>query len=50
MQTQKKIKIETFLKHPDVQEVIRNVNQDLIERREYKPPVCGIFLQARVFA
>ncbi|MDJ0828577.1 MAG: 6-phosphofructokinase [Desulfobacterales bacterium] len=43
MQTQKKIKIETFLKDPDVQEVIRNVNQDLIERREYTPPMCRAF-------
>ena len=43
MHTQKKMKIETLLKHPDVQDVISNVNQDLIERREYKPPVCQAY-------
>ena len=32
-----------ILKHPEVQKVTDNINQEVIERREYKPPVCKVF-------
>ncbi|MEE8430713.1 MAG: 6-phosphofructokinase [Candidatus Desulfatibia sp.] len=32
-----------MLKHPEVQKVTDNINQEVIERREYKPPVCKVF-------
>ena len=35
--------IGDILKHPEVQKVTDNINQEVIERREYKPPVCKIF-------
>jgi pyrophosphate--fructose-6-phosphate 1-phosphotransferase len=35
--------IEDILKHPEVQKVTDNINQEVIERREYKPPVCKVF-------
>jgi len=35
--------IGDILKHPEVQKVTDNINQEIIERREYKPPVCKVF-------
>ncbi len=35
--------IGDILKHPDVLKVTDNINQEVIERREYKPPVCKVF-------
>ncbi|MBU4208945.1 MAG: phosphofructokinase, partial [Proteobacteria bacterium] len=35
--------LEDLLKHPDVQKVTSNINQELVERREYAPPVCKVF-------
>jgi len=35
--------IGDILKHPEVQKVTDNINQEVIERREYKPPVCKVF-------
>ncbi|MBW1752608.1 MAG: 6-phosphofructokinase [Deltaproteobacteria bacterium] len=35
--------IGDILKHPQVQKVTDNINQEVIERREYKPPVCKVF-------
>lgn len=37
--------IEEFLKHPEVEKVTANKNPELIERRQYKPPVCAAFLK-----
>ncbi len=35
--------IEILLKHPAVQKVTGNINQELVERREYVPPKCKAF-------
>jgi len=35
--------IGDILKHPEVQKVTDNINQEVIERREYEPPVCKVF-------
>ena len=35
--------IGDILKHPEVQKVTDNINQEVIERREYKTPVCKVF-------
>jgi pyrophosphate--fructose-6-phosphate 1-phosphotransferase len=35
--------IGDILKHPEVQKVTDNINQEVIERRAYKPPVCKVF-------
>ena len=37
------INLEDILKNPEVQKATSNINQELIERREYKPPVCDVF-------
>ena len=37
------IPLEDLLKHPEVQKVTSNINQELVERREYAPPVCKVF-------
>ncbi|HAO22190.1 MAG TPA: phosphofructokinase, partial [Desulfobacteraceae bacterium] len=36
-------RIEEMLKHPQVLKVTDNVNEELIERRTYKPPICNAF-------
>ena len=37
------INIEEFLNRPDVKHVTGSVNSELLERRNYKPPVCDVF-------
>ena len=37
------INIKEFLNRPDVKNVTGSVNPELLERRNYKPPVCGVF-------
>lgn len=41
----KPIKINDLLKHPNVLKVTDNVNPELLERRQYSPPVCKAFAQ-----
>ncbi len=43
MAGKKSIPLEDLLKHPEVQKVTSNINQELVERREYAPPVCKVF-------
>ena len=43
MSESKTIPIEELLQHSAIQEVTGNVNQELIERRSYRPPVCEVF-------
>jgi diphosphate-dependent phosphofructokinase len=45
MTGKKIIDIEDFLKRPEVQNVTANENPELIQRRNYRPPVCKAFLQ-----
>ena len=35
--------IEKLLANPDIRKVVDNTNPDLVERREYRPPVCDAF-------
>ncbi len=37
------IDLEDILKNTEVQKATSNINQELIERRKYKPPVCDVF-------
>ncbi|MEA3429030.1 MAG: 6-phosphofructokinase [Thermodesulfobacteriota bacterium] len=37
------LKFEDILKNPEFQKATSNINQELIERRAYKPPVCDVF-------
>ena len=37
------INLEDILKNPEIQKATSNINQELIERRAYKPPVCDVF-------
>ena len=37
------INIEEFLNRPEVKNVTGSVNSELLERRNYKPPVCDVF-------
>ena len=41
----KSIKTNDLLKHPKVSKVTDNVNPELLERRQYSPPVCNAFSQ-----
>ena len=43
MSKKKSLPLEDLLKHPEVQKVTSNINQALVERREYTPSVCKIF-------
>jgi len=43
MSGKKSIPLEDFLKHPEIQKVTSNINQELVERREYAPSVCKVF-------
>ncbi|MBU3981174.1 MAG: 6-phosphofructokinase [Proteobacteria bacterium] len=43
MSRKESMSLEDLLKHPDVQKVTSNINQELVERREYAPPVCKVF-------
>jgi pyrophosphate--fructose-6-phosphate 1-phosphotransferase len=38
--------MENLLNKEKVQEVIDNINQELVERRAYQPPVCDVFKNA----
>ena len=35
--------LEDILKNPEVQKATSNINRELIERREYRPPACDVF-------
>ena len=37
------INLEDILKNPELQKATSNINQELIERREYRPPACDVF-------
>ena len=39
----KPIPIETLLEHPEIKKVTGNTNPEVIERRDYNPPVCEAF-------
>lgn len=43
MSEDKPIIPEDILKNPEVQKATSNINQELIERRKYRPSVCDIF-------
>ncbi|RZB34249.1 MAG: diphosphate-dependent phosphofructokinase [Desulfobacteraceae bacterium Eth-SRB1] len=43
MSEQTSIILEDILKNTEVQKATSNINQELIERRKYKPPVCDVF-------
>jgi pyrophosphate--fructose-6-phosphate 1-phosphotransferase len=43
MSGKQSLPLEDLLKHPEVQKVTSNINQELVERREYAPPVCKVF-------
>jgi pyrophosphate--fructose-6-phosphate 1-phosphotransferase len=45
MPGKKALKLEDILKHPKVQKVTDDVNAELLERRQYKPPICDAFTQ-----
>jgi diphosphate-dependent phosphofructokinase len=38
-----KPRIEDLLNHPDIRTAIDNVNRELIERRQNRPPACDVF-------
>jgi len=40
------ISIEDLLENPEVKKAADNINQELIERRKYIPPKCGVFKSA----
>jgi diphosphate-dependent phosphofructokinase len=37
------VSIEDLLKNPEVEKAASNINQELIERRQYIPPKCDVF-------
>ncbi len=41
--------IEELLNDPQVLKVTDNVNEEVIERRQYKPPICNAFLKPYTF-
>jgi hypothetical protein len=43
MSGKESLPLEDLLKHPEVQKVTSNINRELVERREYAPPVCKVF-------
>jgi len=43
MKAKEHLSIRDILEHPEVQKVTGNINQEIIERREYKPPVSDVF-------
>jgi len=43
MKAKDPLSIRDILEHPEVQKVTGNINQEIIERREYKPPVSDVF-------
>jgi pyrophosphate--fructose-6-phosphate 1-phosphotransferase len=45
MPGKKALKFEDILKHPQVQKVTDDINAELLERRQYKPPICHAFTQ-----
>ncbi len=49
MSEHKPIILEDILKNPEVQKATSNINQELIERKKYKPPVCDIFSHPYTF-
>ncbi|MBU0699105.1 MAG: 6-phosphofructokinase, partial [Proteobacteria bacterium] len=46
MKAREPISVGEILKHPAVQKVTGNINQEAVERREYQPPVCNVFSYA----
>ncbi len=45
MPGKKSLKINNLLKHPSVLKATDNLNAEVLERRQYCPPVCNAFLQ-----
>jgi len=45
MPQKKALELKDVLKHPAVQRVTNDVNAELLERRQYQPPVCKAFSQ-----
>jgi pyrophosphate--fructose-6-phosphate 1-phosphotransferase len=43
MTTNETDRVNALLRHPEVVEVTQNINAELIERRNYQPPVCSVF-------
>lgn len=43
MKAREPFSVGDILKHPVVQKVTGNINQEVVERREYLPPVCDVF-------
>jgi len=43
MSKKESIPLEDLLEHPEVQKITSNINQALVERREYTPPICKVF-------
>ncbi|RPJ80090.1 MAG: phosphofructokinase, partial [Deltaproteobacteria bacterium] len=37
------VSLKKLMNHPDVLKATSNENQELLERRKYKPPVCDVF-------
>ncbi|MBA4369867.1 MAG: phosphofructokinase, partial [Desulfobacterium sp.] len=37
------ISLKKLMSHPEVLKATSNVNQELLERREYNPPICDVF-------
>ena len=37
------VNLEKILKHPQVKKAIDDINPELRERREYRPPQCEVF-------
>ncbi|NNF98493.1 MAG: phosphofructokinase [Desulfobacteraceae bacterium] len=43
MTERQRISLTEFLENPVVRDVTSNINQEIIERRSYRPPVCNAF-------
>jgi len=43
MQKKKSVSAKNLLSNPEVMKITGNINQEIIERREYRPPVCNAF-------
>ncbi len=49
MPENKSIAIDELLNNPEIQKATSKVNQELLERREYRPPVCDVFKKPYTF-
>ena len=43
MENKKRQPMDDLLNHPEVKKVTSNLNQEFVDRRNYKPPVCEVF-------